>query len=270
MVECIWADQQSLPVDDRGLAYADGLFETIRVCNRKPTLIDYHVRRLVGGAERLSIPMVADEIVGVIQAAVERFDDGEAWVLKIILTRGSGGRGYRPDPDPRARLIVSRHSLPPAPPAAASVSTSDHVLVVNPLLAGLKTLDRLPQVLASQSMPEWAYEALMINSDGGYVEGTRTNLFARVAGRWLTPPAEQLAVAGVARQAAIDYLCSIGESIDYRAITRDDLRRSDFEGLVLTNSVVGATPVAEIDGLRLPMEPCLAKIRSFLAEAVGF
>ncbi|BES70985.1 aminodeoxychorismate lyase [Marinobacter nanhaiticus D15-8W] len=270
MVECIWADQQSLPADDRGLAYGDGLFETIRVHSDQPTLFDYHVRRLFQGAERLSISLAFDDIVDTIQAAVERYGNADDWILKIILTRGTGGRGYRPDPASRPRMIASRHVLPPVPQAGIAVSTSECVLTVDPLLAGLKTLNRLPQVLASQSMPDWAYEALMTSGHGDYLEGTKTNLFARLDDRWVTPPVEQLAVAGVARQAVIDYLDSAGEPIDYRAITPDDLRHTDFQGLAITNSIFGAIPVAEIDGLRLPTGPCLAKIRSFLAEALGF
>lgn len=270
MVECIWADRQSLPADDRGLAYGDGLFETIRVHNQQPTLVDYHVRRLFQGAERLSIPLASDDIVDTIQAAVDRYSNADDWILKLILTRGTGGRGYRPDPASRPRLIASCHGLPPIPEAGVAVSKSEHLLTVDPLLAGLKTLNRLPQVLASQSMPEWAFEALMTNIGGDYVEGTKTNLFVRVAGRWVTPPVEQLAVAGVARQAVIDYLESTGELVVYRAITPEDLRHADFQGLALINSVIGVVPVAEIDGLRLPMGPCLAKIRSFLAEALGF
>lgn len=269
MVEYVWADRQALPADDRGLAYGDGLFETIRIQGRRPTLADYHVRRLIQGAERLAIPLVHHELAEALQAAVERYASPEDWVLKLILTRGTGGRGYRPDPVTRPRLIISRHSMPPVPPTEVAVSISAHPLVIDPLLAGLKTLNRLPQVLASQSMPDWAYESLMVDAAGAYLEGTRTNLFAYMAGEWITPPVQQLAVAGVARQATIDHLESIGEVIEYRAIMPDDLTHADFGGLLLTNSVVGTVDVGEIDGLRLPMDVSLAKIRSFLAEALG-
>lgn len=258
-----------MPADDRGLAYGDGLFETIRVRRNGPTLADYHVRRMLEGAERLAIPLAHDQLTACIQHAVERYRSAEDWVLKLMLTRGTGGRGYRPDPTPSPRVIVSRHALPPVPQAGAAVSISKQPLTVDPLLAGLKTLNRLPQVLASQSMPDWAYEVLMTDRAGFYLEGTKTNLFASLGGCWITPPCTELAVAGVARQAVIDYLVSQGEPVEYRAIAPGDLSRADCDGLLLTNSVVGAVAVAEIDGQQLPMGPSLAKIRSFLTEAVG-
>ncbi|WP_168203163.1 aminodeoxychorismate lyase [Marinobacter fonticola] len=269
MAACIWAEEQSIPADDRGLAYGDGLFETIRIRNHRPTLVDFHLQRLLTSAERLGIPLGADTLAHVLHEATERYGDCGDWVLKLILTRGTGGRGYRPDANCKPRLIASHHRLPPQPRGAVGVTICPHPLVVDPLVAGMKTLNRLPQVLASQAMPDWAYESLMTDSSGGLLEGTRTNVFARVAGVWVTPPASVLAVAGVARQAIIDYLDGQEETVDYRPITQVDLQHWDFDGLLLTNSVVGAIAIEQINDTRLPMGPSLAKIRSFLAEAVG-
>ncbi|WP_165495834.1 aminotransferase class IV [Marinobacter halodurans] len=269
MLERIWADESTFPVADRGLAYGDGLFETIRFNGRQANLRDRHLRRLTNDAGRLGIPASREALASALDAAVDRYATPGSWVLKLILTRGSGGRGYRPPASAHPRLCLSRHECPPSPAQPVAVSRCPNPLVVDPQLAGIKSLNRLPQVLASQTMPEWAYEALMGSPNGDLLEGTRTNLIARVGDHWVTPAVDTLAVAGVARQAALDELARLGESVQLRAITRVDIHDSDFGGLMLMNSVVGGIMVGWIDQFELPRHEALARIRSFLSDAVG-
>lgn len=269
MLERIWADEATLPASDRGLAYGDGLFETIRINGREPRFRGRHLRRLADDAARLGIPVDMDELAIALDDAVDRYATPGNWVLKLILTRGSGGRGYRPPASVQPRLCLSRHDCPPSPSQPVAVSRCPHPLVVDPRLAGIKSLNRLPQVLASQGMPEWAYEALMGSPDGDLLEGTRTNIMARIGDDWVTPAVESLAVAGVARQAALDELVRLGESVQLRAITRADIHDPAFGGLMLMNSVVGGIVVGRIDQFELPQSEALARIRSFLSDAVG-
>src|SRR5688500_17102539 len=97
-----WVDGQpadALSLKDRGLAYGDGLFETIAVHNGSPVLLDRHLVRLVKGCQRLAInldhPAVCTELLTYAQAL------GEG-VLKLIVTRGESARGYALDPSAQA------------------------------------------------------------------------------------------------------------------------------------------------------------------------
>ena len=101
-------------VSDRGLQYGDGLFETISVRNGHPCLWYRHIERLRRGSRVLGLPMpppncLLDECLTLIR---RHQDDG---VLKIILTRGSGGRGYMPPADATPVRILSCYPSPDYP-----------------------------------------------------------------------------------------------------------------------------------------------------------
>lgn len=275
MLEIVWADEQGVPASDRGLAYGDGLFETLRVAQGKPTLPEYHLQRMLDGAARLAIPFAREQLTAAVESALERFQhqfpqDEGGWVLKLMLTRGSGGRGYLPPDNPKPRLIISAHPLPAMPDVCGvDVGVATSPLLVDPAVAGIKSLNRMAQVQASFSIrPGW-FEVLMRDTTGCFVEGTRTNLFALLGDTWVTPPVSSLAVAGVARAALIDHLNVNGEFVAECPLAMAMLYRHDFGGLILTNSVIGAVPVSRIDGFQLPISDRLATIVSFLSDAVG-
>ena len=121
MFRLFWADDGGLPANDRGLAYGDGLFETIRMSGQQGVLLSRHLERLVRDARRLGIEVTRKELANVCVEASLRFADrfkAEGWILKLTLTRGSGGRGYRPDSGMEPNMLVSASPLPPAPDLA--------------------------------------------------------------------------------------------------------------------------------------------------------
>lgn len=269
MVMLVWGDRDQIPADDRGLAYGDGLFETIRVSDHRPTLRQRHVDRLLAGAACLRIPLSACDLDAAIDASLARYRRDSDWVLKLILTRGSGGRGYTPGTMPSPRLIASAHDMPATPDlsgVAACLSTWN-ARVPGPL-AGLKSLNRLPQVMASAEMPPDCYEAIMCDDSGRMLEGTRTNLFLHIGGQWLTPPGSHLAVAGVMRAEVMARLAQQGEPVREQPLPPALLEHPECRALVLVNSVIGAVPVRQIGDLRLPVDAGLATItgHAFLME----
>ena len=107
-----WVDGQpadSVPLKDRGLAYGDGLFETVAVKAGQPVLLDRHLQRLDEGCRRLAL--VVDQVLvrSEVQAYAAALGDG---VLKLILTRGDSLRGYGVNPQAPVRRILQ--GSPPA------------------------------------------------------------------------------------------------------------------------------------------------------------
>jgi len=259
-----WAEDGALPPGDRGLAYGDGLFETIAITGGKASLLGYHLDRMVRDAGRLAIPLARTELESACARALERFSDlypSANWVLKLILTRGSGGRGYRPEPGMKPSLIVSHSAAPAVPgPEGVMADFSRVPLTVNPLLAGIKSLNRLEQVMAARELRGDVFEVLMSNRDGHVVEGTRTNLFVLSDNRWLTPPASTLAVAGVMRRYVLDRLRNSGHEFQELPITLDHLLGDRCQGVWLSNSVIGVVPVRNLAGHDLPVDQRLATI----------
>lgn len=264
MLNIIRADSSGVPAGDRGLAYGDGLFETIRMRGQRAVLRKLHLDRMVGDAARLDIPVSRPDLDAVIaQAGLDHESGfrGADWVLKLILTRGTGGRGYRLPGECQPNLVVSASSMPPLPsPGGIVADMSQFPLTVNPMLAGIKTLNRMEQVMASREFTGREFELIMQDVAGNLVEGTRTNLFVRYADEWITPPAGSLAVAGVMRKYVIDCLYEAGYVVREDTIPPSMLSSSGFRGLFLANSVVGVVPVRKMGGVDLPVDNRLETI----------
>lgn len=238
----------ALFLNDRGLAYGDGLFETIALRDGRLLSWEAHIERLRHGCVVLGLPP---------PAAAQLFDEAtevaggyRRGIVKIILTRGAGGRGYRPPSTVRTRRIVAWHDWPADLDAhdAQAVPTwlCHQRLGFNPQLAGIKHLNRLEQVLASAEWPAPQYfEGLMQDFDGLLVAGTRSNIFVLRDGELLSPDLTRCGIAGIVRQAVIDAaprhnLKSLITSIAMTSLTASD-------ELLICNSVFGLRVVARID-----------------------
>ena len=235
-------------VFDRGLHYGDGLFETLRLQGGRLRLWQAHMARLAAGCERLGLPFPGE---AVLRAEAERVSAGHAaGVVKILLTRGVAGRGYRPPARPRPTRIVLRGD-PPAHDATLAergvrVRFCAQRLGSDPQLAGIKHLNRLPQVLARAEWGDEYHEGLMLDPDGHVIEGTMSNLFFLRDGTLHTPALDQCGVAGVMRAAVLGLAAAEGVPVQRGRYTPEDLLASD--GLFLTNAVIGIWPVRELAG----------------------
>lgn len=264
MLKVVYADRGGIPITDRGLAYGDGLFETIRMCGHQAVLRRYHLNRMVSDARRLGILVDHSELDQELSRAALHFspaNQSDHWVLKMTLTRGCGGRGYRPPEQCELHLFFSAAALPSIPGADGVVARcASFRLTVNPLLAGIKTLNRLEQVMASREFTGEEWELIMRDSSGTLVEGTRTNLMARVHDQWITPRADSVAVAGVMRQYTIECLLEAGKEVVQQSLPADICSLAGFRGLYLLNSVFGAVAVRLLDDCELPLDGTLATI----------
>jgi 4-amino-4-deoxychorismate lyase len=242
-----------LPADgvsavDRGLQYGDGLFETIAVIDGRPQHWSHHWRRLVAGCQRLGLPVpdqasIENEIAGLVT--------GDTRVLKLIVTRGRGGRGYRPPAASVPTRILSVHPCPDYPPAwratGVTVRLCNLRLGRNPALAGVKHLNRLEQVMARH---EWddpgIAEGLMFDSGGLLIEGTMSNAFLVRDGRVCTPALDQAGVAGVMREIILETCPKLGIPAEVGEFDLEFLLNADE--VFLSNSVIGLWPVRALAG----------------------
>lgn len=241
-----------VPADDRGLTYGDGLFETVLVVDGRAPLWSRHMARLGEGCRRLALPAPDPEVLW--HESQQAAAGLPRAVVRITFTRGTGERGYAPPVAPRPLRVVS---ATPAPTVAADWYTNgirvrfcDIRLGLQPVLAGLKHLNRLEQVLARAEWQDPAIaEGLLCDADGRVVCATAANLFLVVDGRPLTPALDRCGVAGVTRAEVlarrVDAL--IGD------IGVEDVMRA--EELFLTSSVRGIVPVTALPGRVLEVGP---------------
>ena len=242
---------------DRGLNYGDGVFETLRIHGAAPVRWDAHWARLVRGTDALGIPRPDAGVA--YDAARMACSHRPRGVLKLVLTRGEGGRGYAPPAEPEPTLVVSVHDAPARAPDPLVVRWCDTRLAIQPRLAGHKHLNRLEQVLARA---EWrddeTFEGLMLDTDGRVVSATAANLFVRHDGRWSTPRVTRCGVAGVMRAWCL-------AALDANEV---DLLPADVEAaetLFLCNAVRGILPVHRLGTRRWPTDAQVADLRRRLA-----
>jgi 4-amino-4-deoxychorismate lyase len=238
-------NQSTLSLNDRGLLYGDGLFETIAVVDGSPLELDRHVRRLHKGCERLTIEPPDLSLLNA--EAAQLCAGAERAVLKIILTRGQGGRGYRPPAATPPTRILLLNPWPDYPQDyrehGISATLCRTRLARNPLLAGVKHLNRLEQVLARAEWRDEYQEGLLLDTDGLVVEGTMSNVFAVCEETLHTPALNVAGVAGIMRERILEQAAGAG-----LAVTIGDLRLHDIaraQALFFCNSLIGIWPVRQ-------------------------
>lgn len=240
--------EQRVPVTDRGLSFGDGLFETLLVRDGRACQWRRHWDRLDRGCRRLGLPpppeaTLADEAESLLRGV----DTG---VLKILVTRGVGGRGYAPPTGGQPRRILLLFPAPDYPPEwqgrGVAVRSCSTPATHNPALAGLKHLNRLDSVLARAewSDPEIA-EGLMAGPEGEIIGGTMSNLFLWDGSRLLTPRIDHCGIAGTVRTLAMELAADRWIPCLEARLSREDLLSA--RGLFLTNSLLGVWPVRQLD-----------------------
>jgi 4-amino-4-deoxychorismate lyase len=193
----------------------------------------------------------------------------EPCVLKIIITRGQGGRGYRMPPAATPTRVLQVSAWPEFPPACSDAGVVVRLcrqrLGINPALAGIKHLNRLEQVLARQ---EWddpdIHEGLLRDTTGNVIEGTMSNLFVVRDGRLMTPDLARCGVAGILRSVVLE----LAERLKLKVVLGDlpmtELERADE--LFLTNSVIGIWPVIRLGQSAYRKGPVTGKLQTQLAD----
>ncbi|MFZ5635222.1 MAG: aminodeoxychorismate lyase [Pseudomonadota bacterium] len=247
-------------IEGRGFAYGDGVFETMRAVGGSIPWWPGHRARLALGAARLRIPLPsAERIEAELHDWLSIHRDA---VVKLIVSRGTGGRGYTPvlEAPPVWALIASPLPLPMRP-EGLTLRWCETRLAMQPLLAGIKHCNRLEQILARA---EWRDpeidEGLMRDTDDNVVAATAANLFVLREGRWWTPPVDRCGIAGVCRSWALRAFAA-GE----RRLNASEVETAD--ALALCNAVRGILPVARLGDRTWAPHPAVADARRRLAAA---
>lgn len=261
--------QAVVPVNDRGFMYGDGLFETLRVCRGRPFRLAQHLERLRHGAEFLKIkcPFTPAELQNFAGQLIEKNRMPDA-VLRVVLTRGPGERGYAPGAGGEPTLVMSLHPAPPLDPespAGCRLITSSWRIPAGDPLARLKTINKLVQVMARmEALERGADEALLLNTDGAVVEAAGANLFWVTRNRVCTVPVSEGALPGITRVVVLELCTTFGFPTDERVVAPDALHNA--EGIFLTHSVSGIVPVSALDGKPVAPSPLVGRLRLAYGE----
>ncbi|OTA16152.1 aminodeoxychorismate lyase [Xenorhabdus vietnamensis] len=236
-----------LPVSDRAVQFGDGCFTTIRVEQGLPALLPLHIKRLQKGVEKLFMPALDwSQLESHIKQVVRGCESG---VLKVILSRGTGGRGYSFDDTIEPTQLLSLSAYPERyitqRQKGVSLVLSPISMGINPYLAGIKHLNRLEQVLIKRFIEQSkADEALVLDSDGLLVECCTANIFWRKGKNVYTPDLSQCGVEGVMRQKIIELL--VESDYNLLCVMRYPEALAHADEVIICNSLMPVVPVDQI------------------------
>jgi len=240
--KAISPQQPAIHIDDRGLLYGDGVFETMLLRAGRVRFIDDHLHRLQQGCERLKMsPPVIGQLREELQQLVQQHRDG---IVKLILTRGRGGRGYRAVAGDATRLW---QLFAPVASVGGGVSLRwcDTRLARNQALAGIKHLNRLEQVLAQSEWDDATInEGLMLDTESELISGTMGNVFLVLENVLVTPDLRFCGVQGVMRKNILRFAAALELPCEERAVRPEELHAASE--VFITNAVRGIQPVTTL------------------------
>jgi len=268
-----------LPASDRGLMYGDGLFETMRLQSGQCCHLEQHLQRLLAGCKQLAIPVTPAIIQSQLQSFLSQLkhqalDDA---VIKLIVTRGSGGRGYQPPAAAKPRIILQSYPLPDMlshyQQHGITCITANQTVSSPAVLPGVKHLNRLEQVLASIELQQASQErddvqeALMVDTAGNLLEGTKSNVFLANADSLFTPSIAEAGIAGIMRQRVLKLAEQRGWSLIVGQLPVTQLQC--FQEMFVCNSIIGIWPVNRVtiggQAITFPQQRFAREIQKVLA-----
>ncbi len=235
----------------RGLAYGDGFFSTIKVIRGKIQLWDLHLARLQQSAKKLSFPLLNWRTLTLeVQEFAKQCTKQEEMAIKVILSRGVGGRGYSINGCNHIDRIISAHALPSKyqqwQQQGIAVIQCDYQLPINKRIAGLKTLNRLDQVLIKQEIEtKKAIDGIVCDNKDNVIEASSANLFIHKGGQWYTPCLKNAGIEGVKRQQILNAAKKHAVNIIKTQLNKLDLLNAD--AVCMTNSLMGIVPVIQYE-----------------------
>lgn len=264
-------EEATVSVFDRGFVYGDGLFETLRLYNGRPFRWDDHWERLRRGAEFLRIrpPFSSAELLSHVAELVLRNGMPDS-VLRIVLSRGVGHRGYSPKGAPQPVLVMSLHAAPssgPEQPLQWRLVTSSLRLAPDDPLAGFKTCNKIRHVLArAEAEEKGADEALLLNTTGEVAEAASANLFWIDDHAVWTPPLASGALPGVTRCVIFEICRTLALPCHEKRIRLKGLFAA--AGVFLTVSTFEVIEVIAVDDHDLAHSPITARIHRTYRDLV--
>lgn len=237
--------------DDSLTQYGDGVFETMLAVGDAIHHWDYHWRRLHNSCQRLQIDVPERGLLEQQLQAELLEQDNDYSVIKMIVSRGAGLRGYRTHVEQPCyvQFRVSPYQFNPTLYQGLNLRICQTRLSHQPLLAGMKHTNRLEYVMARREPADTAFdEGLLLNYDGDLIEGLISNVFLIKDDEILTPDLSGSGVAGTMRAYLLGFLPTLGYSVGIKTLNLTHVEQADE--VFLSNATSGVLPIRTVNGIK--------------------
>jgi 4-amino-4-deoxychorismate lyase len=240
-------EQQQIAIADRGFQYGDGCFTTMAFRNGCFELFNPHIKRLKLACKTLHIDF--DKWAELEHCIVESIKPFVDCVIKVIITRGEGGRGYSPDGAVNPNYIITHHTIPQYYTSwqtkGIKLTVSPIQLACQPLLAGIKHLNRLEQVLIKQSLAQTDYlDAVVCDFQQKIIESSVGNIFWYKDNVWYTPDLTESGVEGVMRNHVLAIMRE--KNLRCQVVKQDISVLFSAQELFICNSLMLLVPIISV------------------------
>jgi 4-amino-4-deoxychorismate lyase len=263
--------QNTISVQDRGLAYGDGVFETMLSIHGQIPLLHKHMQRLHESLQRLDIQ--TNRIEENIELIHAHLLSDKQQIVKLTVTRGVGPRGYLPVKPCLPTVIIQisdKNNIDETKRrSGVSITYCETLYSKQPKLAGMKHLNRMDQVLAQMELAQGPFdEGIMFDDKQCAISATMHNLFLVNASCLITPKLDECGVAGVMRAHVLDLANQLNLDINVQTVTKNHINQADE--LFLTNSLHGIWPICQLNSTILPIGPVTSELMNKVAKVIPY
>ena len=232
----------------------------------KVRLWPYHLDRLQETLVRLDIcPPDWEALAQTVNQLAASYPDKGG--LKVLISRGSGGRGYSAAGCTDTQVVVSNFAWPEHyrqwQLQGIAMGVCQQRLSHSPMLAGYKHLNRLEQVLLKREAEQHQWlDAVALDVAGNVVEAIASNIFWRKGNTVYTPDLALSGVRGVMRRHVLQLVTELDYCLEIVNSPLDSLLCADE--VFITNALMALVPVNEINGITFTQQTLLGELNKRL------
>ena len=249
-------DIVDLSLFDRAFHYGDGCFTTARIRHGKIELAHLHLERLTQACEKLFLNVNLALIAETLQKInTNQLANG---TLKIVISRGEGKRGYSlPSHHADLWVFYYAHDVEDFVPSFISSGVlQQRIGTLMPTLVGIKSLNRLEQVLLKKEADSYGWaEALVLDVQDSIAEGVSSNCFIQINNAWITPELRYNGVHGMMRKEILTRMKQHNIDCQLRSININEI--ADIQSLFFCNALNPMKIVTQLDQQSLNTQTCV-------------
>jgi D-alanine transaminase len=265
-------DEMTVPMNDRGGYFGDGIYEAALAYNGVIFTLDEHINRLFNSAKLLMIEIAhtKDELKNILNEMLGKLDKG-AFIVYWQVTRGSGRRNHVFPGGPSNLWIMIK------PQEIVDLSRKVKLITVEDtrfLLCNIKTINLIPNILAAEKAKNAGCDEAIFHRGEIVTECSHSNVHIIKNGTLVTHPLNNLILPGITRSHLASICIKLGIPVDEREYTLTEL--FDADEVLITSTGAMCLPAETVDGKKAggkAME-LVKKIQDYMmgefCEATGF
>ncbi|MGB9824554.1 MAG: aminotransferase class IV [Candidatus Hydrothermia bacterium] len=248
-------------IEDRGLFFADSIYEVIRAINNVPLFLNDHLERMYNGLKELKIeaPYSKEELTGIILKSLQKLHADDALVY-IQITRGKEPRSHLPRKNTKPTIVMITSKFRPLSP---KLHKSGVPLKFYPDIrwarCDIKTTMLLPNVLAKMEAKEQGFFDALFVKNGKITESTSSSFFGVIGETVYTHPITHEILPSITRKVVIDICKNLRIPIKEEPIPINSIK--NLTGAFLAGTTYDILAVSRIEDAEIPHSEIVKSIQ---------